>query len=209
MARVALIDDHPFFRLGAESALREAGHDVVASTGDCRAAIETIDKADPQIVLLDQRMTPVTGASILAALRKRGDERPVIVLTNELSDDALLQIMRARVNGIVYKHCPQESLLNAIDQVLAGGRAIDGNLYDKALALSSDSSDDKAVQSLTDREMAVARLIAKGLRNRQIGEQLGMTEGTVKVYLHNIYRKLGLANRTELALAIEASANPN
>jgi two-component system, NarL family, nitrate/nitrite response regulator NarL len=209
LARVAIIDDHPFFRLGAEAALREAGHDIVASSGDSRAAIETIDKADPQIVLLDQRMTPVSGSSILNSLRQRGDERPVIVLTNELADDALLQIMRSRVNGIVFKHFPQESLLNAIEQVLAGGRAIDGKLFDKALALSSDSSGDNAVQSLTDREMAVAKLIAKGLRNRQIGEELGMTEGTVKVYLHNIYRKLGLANRTELALAIEAAANPN
>lgn len=209
MARVAIIDDHPFFRLGAEFALREAGHDVVASTGDCRTAIETIDKADPQIVLLDQRMTPVSGSSILNTLRQRGDERPVIVLTNELGDDALLQIMRSRVNGIAFKHCPQESLLKAIERVLAGERSIDAMLFDKALALSSDSSGDSAVQSLTYREMAVAKLIAKGLRNRQIGEELGMTEGTVKVYLHNIYRKLGLANRTELALVIEAAAMPN
>jgi len=208
LARVAIIDDHPFFRLGAEAALCEAGHDVVASCGDCRCAIETINKADPQIVLLDQRMQPISGANILSAMRQRGDERPVIILTNELSDDALLQIMRSRVNGIVFKHCPQERLFKAIEQVLAGERSIDGKLFDKALTLSSDSSAGNDVQGLSARETAVAKLVAKGLRNRKIGEELGMTEGTVKVYLHNIYRKLCLANRTELALVIEAASNP-
>jgi len=207
LARVAIIDDHPFFRLGAEAALREAGHEVVASTGDCQAAIETINQSDPQIVLLDQRMAPVSGASILSTMRQRGDERPVIVLTNELGDEALIQVMRSRVNGIVFKHCPQDSLFKAIEQVLSGGRSIDGKLIDKALALSSVSSADSDIQGLTVRETAVAKLIAKGLRNRQIGEELGMTEGTIKVYLHNIYRKLGLANRTELALVIKATAN--
>jgi two-component system nitrate/nitrite response regulator NarL len=207
LARVAIIDDHPFFRLGAEAALRAAGHEVVASTGDCLAAIETINQSDPQIVLLDHRIAPVSGASILSNLRQRGDERPVIVLTNELGDEALLQVMRSRVNGIVFKHCPQEGLFKAIEQVLAGGRSIDGKLIDKALALNSAPNNESGLKDLTDREMAVAKLIAKGLRNRQIGEELGMTEGTVKVYLHNIYRKLGLANRTELALVIEATAN--
>lgn len=180
---------------------------MVASTGDCLAAIETINQSDPQIVLLDHRMAPVSGASILSNLRQRGDERPVIVLTNELGDEALLQVMRSRVNGIVFKHCPQESLFKAIEQVLAGGRSIDGKLIDKALALSSAPNNESGLKDLTDREMAVAKLIAKGLRNRQVGEELGMTEGTVKVYLHNIYRKLGLANRTELALVIDAAAN--
>lgn len=209
MARVAIIDDHPFFRLGAEAALREAGHEVVASSGDCQAAIATIDKADPQVVLLDQRMAPVSGASILNAMRQRGDERPVIMLTNELNDDALLQVMRSRVNGIAFKHCPQDSLFKAIDLVLAGGRAIDGRLIDKALALSANANADTDLQRLTDREIAVARLVTKGLRNRQIAQELGMTEGTVKVYLHNIYRKLGLTNRTELALLVETAASIN
>lgn len=124
MARVAIIDDHPFFRLGAEAALCEAGHDVVASCGDCRCAIETINKADPQIVLLDQRMQPISGANILSAMRQRGDERPVIILTNELSDDALLQIMRSRVKRNRLQTLPTRKAVQG-DRTGFGGRALD------------------------------------------------------------------------------------
>lgn len=202
MARIAIVDDHPFFRMGLEAALGEAGHQVVLSTGDSLTAEGQLAASDAQVVLLDQRMAPKTGADILSAIRLAGDTRPVVVLTNELGDRALLEVMRAKVNGIVFKHGQQAELFEAIDAVLAGKRYLDGALIDKAMALSTENGGQNRFDVLTERELAVSRLVAKGLRNREIGAELGMTEGTVKVYLHNIYRKLDLPNRASLALAI-------
>ena len=90
MARIAIVDDHPFFRMGLEAALCGAGHEVVLSTGDSLTAEGQFSASDAQVLLLDQRMEPKTGADILSALRLKGDARPVVVLTNELGDRALL-----------------------------------------------------------------------------------------------------------------------
>lgn len=207
MARIALIDDHSFFRMGAEAAVRAAGHEVVLSTGDTDTIVETIKAANPDVVLLDQRMAPKDGVSILTAMRKAGDERAVIMLTNELEDDALLGIMKARVNGIVFKHCSEERLFEALSAVATGHRFIDGDLIDKALSLNSKAEQGDGLQTLSQREREIALLVGKGMKNWDIGAQLDMTEGTVKLYLHNVYRKLGLANRTSLALLIAGSSS--
>lgn len=202
MARIAMIDDHSFFRTGVEAALRAAGHEVVLSTSETEFAVESIAAAAPDVVLLDQRMSPRDGVSILTAMRAEGDDRPVIMLTNELLDDALLGVMKAKINGIVFKHCSESRLFEALDAVAAGQRFIDGDLIDKALSLNFKAEQGDGLQSLTQREREISFLVGKGLKNRDIGAQLDMTEGTVKLYLHNVYRKLGLANRTSLALMI-------
>lgn len=207
MARIALIDDHTFFRKGVEAALTAAGHEVVLSLQDGNDALKAIAEAQPDIVLLDQAMRPVDGATILNQLRQSGSLQPVIMLTNELMDAELLSVLKAKVNGIVFKHCPEMRLFEAIDAVVAGRRYVDGDLVDRALAAAPDAGRPHTTSELSQREQAIADLVCQGLRNSQVAERLGMTEGTVKIYLHNIYRKLGVANRTLLALKLKADAD--
>ena len=202
MARIAVIDDHAFFRMGVEAALCDEGHEIVLSIGDGVDACAAVKRAGPDVILLDQRMSPVDGATVLKSLRANRLTLPVILLTNELSDAALLKVMQARVDAIVFKHCPEERLFEALEAVLAGRRFIDGDLIDKSLSLRSGQTEEPALDSLSKREQQITMLVCQGQKNREIGDQLGMSEGTVKLYLHNIYRKLGVANRTSLALKI-------
>lgn len=199
VSRVLVADDHPFFRLGVAAVLRMGGHEVIAMTGDGDSTLETIEKVDPDIVLLDVRMPGRDGISTLQALRDRGDDRAVIILTVEMTDQQLLDVMKARVNGVVFKHYGEDRLLEAIEAVKNGLRYIDGDLYDKALGFASAASAPSPLSALSPKERRVVQEVARGLRNREIAALLSTTEGTVKVYLHNIYAKLGLSNRTELA----------
>ncbi len=205
MARIAVIDDHAFFRMGVEAALCDEGHEIVLSIGDGVDACAAVKRAGPDVILLDQRMSPVDGATVLKSLRANRLTLPVILLTNELSDAALLKVMQARVDAIVFKHCPEERLFEALEAVLAGRRFIDGDLIDKSLSLRSGQTEEPALDSLSKREQQITMLVCQGQKNREIGDQLGMSEGTVKLYLHNIYRKLGVANRTSLALKITSA----
>lgn len=199
VTRILVADDHPFFRLGVEAVLRMGGHEVIAMTEDGDATLETIERENPEIVLLDVRMPRRDGISTLQALRERGDERPVIILTVEMTDDQLLAAMKAKVNGIVFKHYGEDRLLDAIEAVKNGLRYVDGELFDKALGHASATSLPSPLTALSPKERRVAQEVARGLRNREIADLLATTEGTVKVYLHNIYAKLGISNRTELA----------
>lgn len=200
MSRILVADDHPFFRLGVDAVLQMGGHEVVAMTGDGDATLEAIERENPEIVLLDVRMPGRDGISTLQALRERCDERPVIILTVELTDHQLLQALQARVNGIVFKHDGEDSLLKAIDAVRNGLRYVDGRLIDKAVAHAQSSGSPSRLSALTPKEREVAQHVARGLRNREIAALMATTEGTVKVYLHSIYTKLGISNRTELAM---------
>lgn len=198
MARIALVDDHAFLRKGLESALVGAGHDVVLSTSDCAVSNSRLSDLNADLLFLDQRM-PVPGSEVLDRLRNEGLRLPVIFFVNELEDSALLAIMKLSVNGVLFKHSPETDLFEAIDAVLAGRRFIDGSLIDQAIKIAGGDHQEQAIGGLTERELQVAKLAAKGFRNREIGEKVGLTEGTVKIHLHNVYRKLGISNRTSLA----------
>ena len=194
-----IADDHPFFRLGVEAVLKSAGHEVIAMAGDGEEALATIADVDPELLLLDVRLPERDGISTLQELRKRGDNRPIIILTVEMTDDQLLAAMQARVNGIVFKHYGEDSLLKAIETVSKGLQYIEPELFERAVAHASVKDEPSPLATLTPKERNVARHVANGLRNREIATELKTTEGTVKVYLHSIYTKLGLSNRTELA----------
>jgi two-component system nitrate/nitrite response regulator NarP len=176
------------------------GHEVAAMTGDGDETLEAIERLKPDVVLLDVRMPGRDGISTLEELRKRGDSTPVIILTVELTDNQLLSAIRAHVNGIVFKHDAEDRLLKAIETVLNGMRYLDGDLIDKAISQASVATPASRLARLTSKELDVAQHVARGLRNREVASLLGTTEGTVKVYLHNIYTKLGISNRTELAM---------
>ena len=200
MTRVVLADDHPFLRAGVEAALIAGGIVVAASVENGAAAMEAVQRVDPDVVILDIRMAGMNGIEALTALRASEDNRPVVLFTAEIQDADLLAAMKAKVDGIVFKHGSGEELIKAVHLVASGQRSIESTVMDRAFDLALDSSKSNATDLLSPRERQIAEGVAVGKRNREIAESVGMTEGSIKVYLHRIYEKLGIDNRTELAV---------
>jgi two-component system nitrate/nitrite response regulator NarP len=155
---------------------------------------------DPDICIFDIRMPGLSGVEALQAMREKGDTRPVVLLTAALEDHALLAAVRAGVNGIVLKDGAEDALIEALERVARGEKAIPQPLLQRALDLSLSGGKADPLSPLAPRERQIAAEVGRGLRNREIADALAMSEGTVKVYLHTIYQKLGIKNRTELAL---------
>ncbi|WP_214647777.1 response regulator [Novosphingobium aerophilum] len=202
MSRIVVADDHAYLRAGLETVLTSAGHEIVASVGDGHAAEMAIARCDPDIVVLDVRMPLKTGIDILQALRSAGDDRKVVLLTATLDDASLVAAIKAKVDAIVMKDEPAPALQQAIVIVTQGQRSIPLTLMDRAFELATKSAVPDPLGTLSERDRRIAEFAAAGLKNRQIAEQLGLSEGAIKVYLHRIFDKLGIGNRTELALLV-------
>jgi len=200
MVSVLVADDHAFIRAGVEAVLRGSRFKIVAGTASGEETLDAIATHDPAIVLLDINMPGMNGVQTLETLRARADRRPVVLLTAEITNRQLLSVMRAGVEGIVPKDGAEEELIEALEKVAAGQKAIAPMFLQRALDLSLNPEAGGPLDRLNPRERRIARLIARGMRNRDIGNELNIGEGTVKVYLHAIYQKLGIENRTELAL---------
>ena len=205
MVSVLLADDHPFMRTGVEAVLRGSRFDIVATAGDGEEALAAVAHHDPAICIFDVRMPKRGGVEALQALRAKGDMRPVVLLTAALEDHSLLAAVRAGVNGIVLKDGAEDALLDALEKVAAQEKAIPQALLQRALDLSLSGGKADPLAALAPRERQIAAQVGRGLRNREIADALAMSEGTVKVYLHTIYQKLGIKNRTELALISHAA----
>lgn len=205
MTRVLIADDHPFLLAGVRAVLEAGGLEVVAAVSDGDAALDAVTAHDPQVLVLDINMPGRDGVSVLEVLRDEGDLRPVILLTAELGDGPLLAALRAGVNGILGKQGGSRSLVEAIGIVLQGGQAIPAELLTRALDLSRRTDGAAQLAALTPRELTLARAAGSGRRNREIACEMGMTEGAIKVALHRLYDKLGVSNRTELALLVRDS----
>ncbi|WP_226017795.1 response regulator transcription factor [Novosphingobium sp. FKTRR1] len=208
MIGVLVADDHGFIRAGVTAVLRGTPFGVVAGAASGEETLAAIASNDPQIVLLDINMPGINGVAALEMLRSQGDERPVVVLTAGLTDRQLIAVMRAGVSGIVSKEGAEDELLDVLEKVHAGQKVIAPEYLQRALDLSLQPEDKGPLDRLNPRERRIARLVARGMRNRDIGQELNIGEGTVKVYLHAMYQKLGIENRTELALlAVSDPAN--
>jgi len=197
---VLLADDHPFMRAGVEAVLRGTQFHVVAMANDGDEALTAVARHDPEVCIFDIRMPKRSGVEVLQAMREKGDMRPVVLLTAALEDHSLLGAVRAGVNAIVLKDGAEDALLNALEKVDSGQKSIPEDLLQRALDLSLTGGKADPLAPLAPRERQIASHVGRGLRNREIAEALAMSEGTVKVYLHTIYQKLGIKNRTELAL---------
>jgi two-component system nitrate/nitrite response regulator NarL len=201
MIRILIADDHPLMLSGLEAVLRDTAYQVVGKARDGLELLSMLPSSRPDIMIVDINMPERNGIEVLRTLRSKGDRRPVILLTADLHDDALADALDLDVNGIILKEGAETLLITCLDQVARGGRWIDGGVVQRALDLAKNKSGDRGpLAELTVRERAIAQLVGQGLRNREIGAELGLTEGTVKVALHRIYEKLGIESRVELAM---------
>lgn len=202
MTSVIIADDHPFLREGVRTVLTGAGLEVAAAVGDGDDALEAIERHDPDVAILDVRMPGRDGIEALQALRRKGDQRPVILLTAVIEDRQLLEAMRAGVSGIVFKQGGEHQLIEALEIVTKGGNAIPPDLIGRALDHSQKPAKPSPMARLNERERLITERVCEGKRNREIAEGFGVSEGSIKVALHRIYDKLGVSSRTELTLLI-------
>lgn len=202
MANILIADDHPFFRMGVITMLEASGHTLVGAANDAAEALQILRSADPEILLLDIRLPDTDGITLLRELRESDDNRRIIILTVELTDEQLGAALKWNADGIVFKHESEERLLAAIDAVAAGGSYIDESLRDRLSGRPDASAVQSPLDNLTPREREVAKAVATGMRNREIAGHLSTTEGTVKVHVHRILTKLGISNRAELTAIV-------
>ena len=201
MARILLAEDDPLTLVGIEILLDKTNFDIVAKVGTGVAALEALASARPDVLVLDNNMPERTGLDVLRTLRSRGDNRPVVLLTGGVNDQVSQEAMGLGVNGIVIKSTAPRDLLTCLETVVKGRRWLDQEVMQRAMDLAGSAGAVRdPLETLSGRERAVAALVQRGLRNKAIANELGLTEGTVKVHLHKVFEKLGVRSRTELIL---------
>ena len=199
MSRILLADDHPMIRTALEVLLRDTEYEIVAIAGSGEATLAEVERLRPDILLLDLQMPGGSGMDVLRRIRANRRPLKVILLTAGIDDYALLEAKALKVQGIVLKNSDPAYLLDCLECVRHGRTWFDPELAKRARQLAKSPKHDGR-PSLAPRERQLIGFVRKGLRNREIAEQLGVTEGTVKVYLHSVFEKLGVSSRTELAI---------
>jgi len=198
MKRILLVDDHPMIRTALEVLLRDTGFEIVGMAGTGEAALREVERLKPDILLLDLQMPAGSGMDVLRRLRANRSPSRIVLLTAAIEDAALLEAKSLNVEGIVLKNADPAFLLDCLERVAHGRTWIDPELAEHARDLAQELAGGGRPQ-LAPRERQLISFVRKGLRNREIAEQLGVKEGTVKAYLHTIFEKLGVSSRTELA----------
>ena len=197
MTRILLADDHPMIQAAVEAMLRGSDYHLVAKAGSGAEALDAIGEHNPEIVVLDVQMPDGTGLDVLRRLSRARSRPRVILLTAGMDEAQLLTASDLRPEGMVLKTSDPGLLTECMDAVVAGERWVDPEIADRTRRAQERAD---SAPPLTRRERELIELVRQGLRNRDIATELGVTEGTVKVYLHAIFDKLQVENRTELAL---------
>jgi len=202
--RILVADDHAIFRDGLRKLLE--GADDVQIVGEASNGVECtkmLGKLKPDILLLDLRMPEKDGLGVLEEVNFDTTQTRVIVLTAAEDDRDVVRAMRLGARGVVLKQSASDLLLKSIRKVSEGEIWLDNRKTAEvidAFKKSSESGQRREKPLLSDREKEIVQLVAQGFRNREIGEKLFISEQTVKNHLHNIFDKLGVSDRLELAL---------
>ena len=199
MTKILLADDHPMIRTALEVLLRGTEYEIAGTAGTGEEALSELDRIKPDILLLDLQMPGGSGMDVLRHVRQHQQALKVVLLTAGMDDSSLMEARSLAVQGMVLKNSDPAFLLDCLDRVRSGGQWIDPELEERAKELT-EALGSANRPPLAPRERELIRYVRQGLRNREIAEQLGVTEGTVKVYLHGIFEKLGVNSRTELAI---------
>ncbi len=207
--RVLLIDDHALVRKGIEEFLQSRGVQVVASVSSAEEGLRRARELSSDIILLDIQMKGMTGIEALRQLRAAGDRTPVVMLTMSREDTDLAAALRAGAQGYLLKDIEPEELVPALEAVLAGNNVVAEEMVGTLVRIvQGHAGEARAAQpaanpfaNLTPRELEILQCIAGGLSNKMIAQALAITEGTVKLHVKAILRKLGMRSRVEAAVA--------
>jgi DNA-binding NarL/FixJ family response regulator len=212
--RVLLVDDDPLVRSGLRLMLAgDPGLEVVGDLDDGAGLVSAVKELAPDVVLLDVRMPGTDGLTALRALHERdeGDRRPaVLVLTTLAADSVLLDALRAGAAGFLLKHTPPAEIVAAVRSAAAGDPTVSPDALRRLIqhvasqgGATADQDDAARIAQLTEREREVAAAVADGLGNADIAKRLHLSQGTVKTHLSSALAKLGLDNRTQLAIVAQ------
>ena len=202
--RVLLVDDHELVRRGLRAILEsEDGLDVVGEAGDGTEAVEKALELMPDVVVMDVRMPKRSGIEATQAIKEALPHTRILMLTVSDEDADLYDSIKAGATGYLLKDTQQEELGNAIRSVQTGQSLISPSMASKLLSefatmvKRADEKQSAPQPRLTDREMEVLKLVAKGRNNRDIAKELFISENTVKNHIRNILEKLHLHSRME------------
>ena len=197
MIRVLLVDDHPMIGAALEMLLRGSDYELLGRARSVAEAGRQLSGLKPDLVLLDVNLPDGSGLDVLGKVNRMRARPRVILLTAGMDEAQLLSAADLNPQGMVLKTSDPSLLTECMDAVVAGKRWIDPEIADRTRRAQERAD---SAPALTRREHELIELVRQGLRNRDIATELGVTEGTVKVYLHAIFDKLQVENRTELAL---------
>ncbi len=208
--RILIADDHPIVRDGLKKLLLlEDDFEVVGEAGDGREVLDRVQELDPDVLLLDLRMPNLDGLSALQALQQSNRHTRVIVLTASDDKNEFVQAMKLGCSGIVLKQTAPDLIVKSIRKVHAGEIWLDSHTTAAVMRQFQTGSDTSANQGsgkgrerspLSAREREIVALVAQGYKNKEMAEKMFISEQTVKNHLHNIFDKLGVSDRLELAL---------
>jgi DNA-binding NarL/FixJ family response regulator len=198
--RIVLADDHRIILEGLEQLFqRESDFEVLAACTNGEDALRSVRELKPDILVLDVDMPRMDGISVLRQIHDEQIPTRVVLLTATVGDADVLEAMRLGAWGLVLKEAASIRLVQSVRLVQRGQRALDQALVSRALEKVVRREDGKD-RLLSPRETDVVRMVAAGLRNKEIAMKLSISEGTVKSYLHAIYEKLDVHGRVELTL---------
>ena len=212
--RIAIADDHPIFRDGLRKLLAlEEDFKVVAEARDGKEVLDILQREEPDILLLDLKMPGLDGLSTLQRLQAQKLKTKVIVLTASDDEGEYVQAMKLGTSGIVLKQTATELLIKSIRKVHNGEIWLDSRTTAAVMKQFASPGDatgkDRERSPLSQREREIVVLVAQGFKNKEIAERMFISEQTVKNHLHNIFDKLGVSDRLELALyAIHKNIRP-
>jgi len=210
--RIVVADDHPIFRDGLCKLLAlEEDFEVVAQAQDGRQVLDVLQQFEPDILLLDLKMPGLDGLATLQRLQIAKNKTRVIVLTASDDKNEFVQAMKLGTSGIVLKQTATELLIKSIRKVHAGEIWLDSHTTaavirqfvandDAPVAPPQAPARDRERSPLSQREREIVALVAQGFKNKEMAEKMFISEQTVKNHLHNIFDKLGVSDRLELAL---------
>jgi two-component system, NarL family, response regulator LiaR len=202
MIRVLIVDDQVVVTEGLRVIINTAPTlEVVGVAYDGNQAIELVGKLSPDLVLMDLKMPGMNGIHATRAIRKQYPEIHVLVLTTYDADEWVFDAIRAGAAGYLLKDSHREAIIAAIEGTVDGKTHIDPAVADKLVALVRQrvKPDTTIAAELSEREITILQLIARGLTNIDIAEKLFLAEGTVRNYVSTILDKLGVADRTQAA----------
>ncbi len=208
LIRIVIADDHPIFRDGLRKLLMlEEDFRVVAEARDGKEVLEVLEEHQPDILLLDLKMPGLDGLTALQKLQNSRTKTKVIVLTASEDKNQFVQAMKFGTCGIVLKQTATELLIKSIRKVHAGEIWLDSHTTAAVMRQFSSPMEstplggrDRDRSPLSQREREIVVLVAQGFKNKEMAEKMFISEQTVKNHLHNIFDKLGVSDRLELAL---------
>lgn len=212
--RVLIIDDHTLFRDGLQSLLERHHIDVVGSLGDGHEGIRLAQELKPDIVLLDMRMPGLSGLEVLKQLQQNNFEAPIAMLTTSNDERDLVEALRNGAKGYLLKDMEPDDLVAALREIVKGETVVAPNLTQILARVVKGEhileSEPSPIDDLTPREAEILSLLAEGQSNKVIARNLGISDGTVKLHVKAILRKLNIHSRVEAAvIAVEQGLRGN